>query len=81
MPAEKKAVSVSCVSWPGALVSAAIVLARAFQPGAVPVETWSAKSWILTLLPMAVPAIAWVIGAVAALLVALAWWLFTEKRR
>lgn len=80
MPVEKKAVNVSCVSWPGALVSSAVVLARAFQPGASPVESWSARSWILTLLPMAVPAMAWLAGALAGAAAALAWWVFTEKK-
>lgn len=48
-----------CTSWTGALLSIAIIVVRAFQNGAQPIEEWSAFSWFLMLLPIAFPFLLW----------------------
>lgn len=39
----------------GALLSAAIIAARAFQPNAEPMTSWSFWSWVLMTLPFTYP--------------------------
>lgn len=41
--------------WPGFLLTAAIVAARAMQPGSSPMESWSWWSWILMSVPVFLP--------------------------
>lgn len=57
MPEDRKSVSFPVVSgWPGWVLTAAIVLARAFQPGATAMPEWSWWSWLLMLAPVLLPA-------------------------
>lgn len=49
-----------CMSWTGAFLSIAIIAIRAFQSGAQPMESWSALSWCLMLLPTALPFLLWI---------------------
>ena len=63
------------MSWTGVILSIAIIVVRAFQNGAQPIESWSAFSWCLMLLPIALPFLFWIafvfIGIVCAILCAL----------
>ena len=52
------------MSWTGAMLSIAIIIVRAFQSGAQPMENWSASSWFLMLLPIAFPFLFWTLLAV-----------------
>lgn len=49
----------------GALLSAVIIAARAFQPNAEPMSSWSFWSWVLMTLPFTYPLL--VLAACAAL--------------
>lgn len=49
------------MSWTGAMLSIAIIIIRAFQNGAQPIENWSAFSWFLMLLPIAFPFLFWIL--------------------
>ena len=49
------------MSWTGAMMSIAIIIVRAFQNGAQPIENWSAFSWFLMLLPIAFPFLFWIL--------------------
>ena len=52
-------IKLGCMSWTGAMLSIAIIIVRAFQNGAQPIENWSAFSWFLMLLPIAFPFLFW----------------------
>lgn len=52
--------TIGCMSWTGVLLSIAIIAIRAFQPNAIPIESWSVSSWILMLLPVIFPLIFWI---------------------
>lgn len=41
--------------WWGYALAALIILVRAFRPGAVPMEEWSAVSWVAMLTPALFP--------------------------
>ena len=47
--------SINFASLSGTMLSIAIMVIRAFQPNAQPIESWSAFSWFLMLLPIIVP--------------------------
>jgi len=51
--------TIGCTSWTGVILSIAIIAIRAFQPNAVPVESWSIGSWVLMLLPVFLPLVIW----------------------
>ena len=58
--APRKSVTVPLTSgWPGYVLSAVVVAARAFQPGAEPVSAWSWWSWLLMLAPVLLPVYSW----------------------
>ena len=61
-------------SWAGVALSIAIIAIRAFQNGAQPIESWSAFSWFLMLLPVALP----LVLCVAAVLLLLVWYVIAE---
>jgi len=50
-------------------MSIAIIAIRAFQPAAQPIESWSAFSWFLMLLPVFLP----IVGALAFVVVMAIW--------
>ena len=50
----------SCMSWEGMLLSIAIIAIRAFQANAQPIESWSALSWCLMLVPAVFPLLLWI---------------------
>ena len=52
-------IKLGCMPWTGAMLSIAIIIVRAFQSGAQPIENWSAFSWFLMLLPIAFPFLFW----------------------
>ena len=54
-------IKLGCMSWTGAMLSIAIIIVRAFQNGAQPIENWSAFSWFLMLLPIAFPFLFWIL--------------------
>ena len=56
-------IKLGCMSWTGAMLSIAIIIVRAFQSGAQPIENWSASSWFLMLLPIAFPFLFWTLLA------------------
>ena len=67
--------NIGCTSWAGVLLSIAIIATRAFQNGAQPIESWSAFSWFLMLLPVVFPLVLWIafifLGLVSAVACAL----------
>lgn len=62
MQNEKKSISFPIASgWPGYVLTTAIVVIRAFQPGAEPMSQWSFLSWILMTIPALFPLYMWII--------------------
>ena len=61
-------ITIGCMSWTGIVLSIALIAIRAFAPGAQPIENWSIGSWCLMLLPIALPAIVWIVLGIACLL-------------
>lgn len=49
---KKTSINLGCLNWPSFILSIALIAIRAFQPGAQPIESWSASSWTLMLLPV-----------------------------
>ena len=47
----KTTFTIGCMPWSGVVLTIAIMLIRAFQPGAEPIESWSILSWCLMLFP------------------------------
>ena len=57
---KKTSLRLGCMPLECVLMSVAIIVVRAFQPGAQPIESWSVISWILMLLPIALPIFMWI---------------------
>ena len=70
----KKSTSINFgfMTWPGVVLSIAIIAIRAFQPGAVLMQDWSLMSWVLMLLPAFLPIVVWLLLLAATTIGALA---------
>lgn len=55
----KMSLNCGCMSWPGAILSIAIIAIRAFQANAEPMSSWSWWSWALMLLPAFMSIMIW----------------------
>ena len=64
---ENRRITIS-TGWWGCVLSIAIIAIRAFQPGAEPMSSWSATSWVLMTIPITFPMFifaAWGLGFLA----------------